>query len=92
MEEKRGLSLIDQTNTLTDEFDFSRRKFLGIAAAAGIAVAACSQGEAPPVAKSVTKMVPGPDIAPDGLGWVNANYVIPSNTENLPVTESQYCP
>ena len=32
------------------------------------------------------------DIAPDGLGWVNANYVIPSNTENLPVTESQLCP
>ena len=66
MEKQRGLDLIDQPNTLTDEFDFSRRKFLGIAAAAGIAVAACSQGEAPPVARSVTKMVPGPEIAPDG--------------------------
>ncbi|MCK4727057.1 MAG: SH3 domain-containing protein [Anaerolineales bacterium] len=32
------------------------------------------------------------EIAPDGLGWVNANYVITSNTENLPVTQSQHCP
>lgn len=32
------------------------------------------------------------DIAPDGLGWVNANYLTTSNTENLPVTQSPYCP
>lgn len=32
------------------------------------------------------------DHAPDGTGWVNANYLIKSNTENLPVTQSQYCP
>jgi uncharacterized protein YraI len=32
------------------------------------------------------------DIAPDGIGWVNGNYLIKSNTENLPVTQSQYCP
>jgi uncharacterized protein YraI len=31
-------------------------------------------------------------ISPDGIGWVNANYLITSNTENLPVTQSQYCP
>ena len=31
------------------------------------------------------------DVAPDGLGWVNANYLITSNTENLPVTESSIC-
>ena len=32
------------------------------------------------------------DYAPDGVGWLNANYLTTSNTENLPVTESQYCP
>jgi uncharacterized protein YraI len=32
------------------------------------------------------------EYAPDGVGWVNANYLIKSNTENLPVTQSQYCP
>jgi len=32
------------------------------------------------------------DIAPDGTGWVNVNYLIQSNTGNLPVTESAYCP
>ena len=32
------------------------------------------------------------DVAPDGIGWVNANYVTASNTENLPVTQSQLCP
>lgn len=32
------------------------------------------------------------DVSPDGMGWVNANYVIASNTENLPVMESQICP
>ena len=32
------------------------------------------------------------DVAPDGIGWVNANYVTTSNTENLPVTQSQLCP
>ena len=32
------------------------------------------------------------EISPDGIGWVNANYVITSNTENLPVTQSPYCP
>ena len=32
------------------------------------------------------------DITPDGIGWVNANYVTTSNTENLPVMESQICP
>ncbi|MEA3440900.1 MAG: hypothetical protein U9R58_11525 [Chloroflexota bacterium] len=31
-------------------------------------------------------------ISPDGTGWVNANYLITNNTENLPVTQSQYCP
>lgn len=66
MVEESGPVLIDQAKALNDEFDFSRRKFLGIAAAAGIAVAACSQGEAPSPARSVTKMVPGPDVAPDG--------------------------
>ena len=30
--------------------------------------------------------------APDGVGWLNANYLTTSNTENLPVAESQYCP
>ena len=32
------------------------------------------------------------DVAPDGIGWLNANYLTTSNTENLPVTESQFCP
>ena len=32
------------------------------------------------------------DIAPDGYGWVNVNYLIQSNTENLPITESANCP
>jgi uncharacterized protein YraI len=32
------------------------------------------------------------EYAPDGIGWVNANYVSTSNTENLPVAVSQYCP
>ena len=58
--------MIDQPNAQNDEFDFSRRKFLGVAAAAGVVVAACSQAEKAPVKRSVTKMVPGPDIAPDG--------------------------
>lgn len=31
------------------------------------------------------------DIAPDGTGWVNANYLITSNTENLPMAESAIC-
>lgn len=66
MEEKRGRDLIDQPNVQDDEFDFSRRKFLGVAAAAGLVVAACAQGEKKTVKRSVTKMVPGPDIAPDG--------------------------
>ncbi len=66
MEEKRGRDLIDQPNVQNDEFDFSRRKFLGAAAAAGLVVAACSQGAEKTVKRSVTKMVPGPDVAPDG--------------------------
>jgi uncharacterized protein YraI len=32
------------------------------------------------------------EFAPDGIGWVNANYVDTNNTENLPVMESQLCP
>ncbi|MCJ7537195.1 MAG: hypothetical protein MUO57_16830 [Anaerolineales bacterium] len=32
------------------------------------------------------------EFSPDGLGWVNANYVTTNNTENLPVMESQICP
>ena len=32
------------------------------------------------------------EYAPDGIGWMNANYLVTSNTENLPVMESQYCP
>ncbi len=32
------------------------------------------------------------EYAPDGIGWVNANYVSTNNTENLPVMESQLCP
>jgi len=32
------------------------------------------------------------DITPDGYGWVNVNYLIQSNTENLPITESANCP
>jgi uncharacterized protein YraI len=32
------------------------------------------------------------DYAPDGIGWVNANYLITSNTENLPISQSQFCP
>ena len=32
------------------------------------------------------------EFAPDGIGWVNANYVNTNNTENLPVMESQLCP
>lgn len=32
------------------------------------------------------------EYAPDGIGWLNGNYLNASNTENLPVTESQFCP
>jgi uncharacterized protein YraI len=32
------------------------------------------------------------EYAPDGVGWLNANYLVTSNTENLPVAESQFCP
>ena len=32
------------------------------------------------------------DVAPDGIGWVKADFVTGSNTENLPVAVSQYCP
>ena len=32
------------------------------------------------------------EISPDGIGWVNANYLTTSNTENLPVTQLSYCP
>jgi len=32
------------------------------------------------------------EYAPDGVGWLNANYLVTSDTENLPVVESQYCP
>ena len=32
------------------------------------------------------------EYAPDGIGWVNANWVRTNNTENLPVMESQLCP
>ena len=32
------------------------------------------------------------EYAPDGIGWVNANYVTASNTEGLPVVNSQLCP
>ena len=32
------------------------------------------------------------EYAPDGIGWVNANYVKTNNTGNLPVMESQLCP
>jgi len=32
------------------------------------------------------------DVAPDGIGWVNANYVTATNTENLPVVDSPNCP
>lgn len=32
------------------------------------------------------------DIAPDGMGWVNANYVTVTNGENLPVMQSDICP
>jgi uncharacterized protein YraI len=32
------------------------------------------------------------DVAPDGIGWVNVNYLIQSNTANLPVAQSAYCP
>ena len=32
------------------------------------------------------------EFAPDGLGWVNANYVNTNNTEGLPVMASQLCP
>jgi uncharacterized protein YraI len=32
------------------------------------------------------------DVSSDGIGWVNANNVVTSNTENLPVMESQICP
>jgi uncharacterized protein YgiM (DUF1202 family) len=32
------------------------------------------------------------EAAPDGIGWVKADYVAASNTENLPVAVSQYCP
>ena len=32
------------------------------------------------------------DVAPDGIGWVNVNYLIQSNTANLPVVTSAYCP
>ena len=33
-----------------------------------------------------------PEIAADGIGWVNANYVTTNNAENLQVMESQLCP
>jgi uncharacterized protein YraI len=32
------------------------------------------------------------DVSSDGIGWVNANYVVTINTENLPVMESEICP
>ena len=32
------------------------------------------------------------EYAPDGVGWLNANYLVTNNTENLPVADSQYCP
>jgi uncharacterized protein YraI len=32
------------------------------------------------------------EFAADGIGWVNGNYVTAINTENLPVTQSPYCP
>jgi uncharacterized protein YraI len=32
------------------------------------------------------------EVAPDGIGWVKAEFVEASNTENLPVAVSQYCP
>lgn len=32
------------------------------------------------------------EYAPDGVGWLNANYLVTNNTENLPTVASQYCP
>jgi len=32
------------------------------------------------------------EVAPDGIGWVNVNYLIQSNTANLPIVQSAYCP
>jgi uncharacterized protein YraI len=32
------------------------------------------------------------EYAPDGIGWVNANYVTATNTENLPIVDSPNCP
>lgn len=32
------------------------------------------------------------EYAPDGVGWLNANYLTTTNTENLPAVESQFCP
>jgi uncharacterized protein YgiM (DUF1202 family) len=32
------------------------------------------------------------DVAPDGVGWLNGHYLTTNNTENLPVSESQFCP
>ncbi len=32
------------------------------------------------------------EFSPDGIGWVNANYVTTNNTENLQVMESAICP
>ena len=31
------------------------------------------------------------EVAPDGIGWVKADYVTASNTENLPVAQSSHC-
>lgn len=57
---------MDQTKVDENEFDLDRRKFLGVAAAAGLVVAACSQATEEPAARVVSKMVPGPTVAPDG--------------------------
>ena len=32
------------------------------------------------------------EFSPDGIGWVNTNYVTTNNTENLQVMESAICP
>ncbi|UCF36326.1 MAG: Gfo/Idh/MocA family oxidoreductase [Acidobacteriota bacterium] len=48
------------------EVSLSRRTFLGAAAAAGVALAACAGGEETKVIKLGEQMVPGPKIAPDG--------------------------
>jgi uncharacterized protein YgiM (DUF1202 family) len=31
------------------------------------------------------------EVAPDGVGWMNANYLITENTENLQVMDSPHC-